>query len=114
MKEGCQVPKGNLAQRNEVCCHNRSSCNRRLEAERRMLEKIQKMLVVRSPTVRELLAEALGMYILMVRRRWAQVCVCVCRVGKHLQCATCKVSGFLLHPQGCSAAACYSLWWCQS
>lgn len=34
-----------------------------------MLEKIQKMLVVRSPTIRELLAEALGMYILMVRRR---------------------------------------------
>uniref|UniRef100_A0A8B9CEW2 Aquaporin 7 n=1 Tax=Anser brachyrhynchus TaxID=132585 RepID=A0A8B9CEW2_9AVES len=47
-------------------CLARSSCDRRLEAERRMLEKIQKMLVVRSPTVRELLAEALGMYILMV------------------------------------------------
>ncbi|XP_032061412.1 aquaporin-7-like [Aythya fuligula] len=42
------------------------SCPERLEPERRMLEKIQKMLVVRSPTIRELLAEALGMYILMV------------------------------------------------
>ncbi|XP_071887883.1 aquaporin-7 isoform X3 [Anas platyrhynchos] len=47
-------------------CPERSSCDHRLEPERRMLEKIQKMLVVRSPTIRELLAEALGMYILMV------------------------------------------------
>lgn len=84
MKGGCQVSKGNLAQRNEVCCHNRSSCGCRLEPESKMLEKIQKALTIRSGTIRELLAEALGMFILMVRRRWAQMCVsmhvcaCVC------------------------------------
>lgn len=41
-----------------------------------MLEKIQKMLTIRSNSIRELLAEALGMYILMVRRVCAQMCVC--------------------------------------
>lgn len=40
-----------------------------------MLEKIQKALTIRSVTIRELLAEALGMFILMVRRRWARMCV---------------------------------------
>lgn len=48
----------------------------RLEPESKMLEKIQKMLTIRSNSVRELLAEALGMYILMVRRMCAQMCVC--------------------------------------
>ncbi|XP_015132919.2 aquaporin-7 isoform X2 [Gallus gallus] len=38
----------------------------RLEPESKMLEKIQKMLTIRSNSIRELLAEALGMYILMV------------------------------------------------
>lgn len=78
VKGGCQVSKGNLAQRNEVCCHNRSSRGCRLETESKMLEKFQKALTIRSSTVRELLAEALGMFILMVRRRRAQACVSVC------------------------------------
>ena len=84
MKGGCQVSKGNLAQCNEVCCHNRNPRGCRLEPESKMLEKIQKALTIRSGTIRELLAEALGMFILMVRRRWAQMCmsvhvlVCVC------------------------------------
>uniref|UniRef100_A0A8C8AFQ8 AQP7 protein n=1 Tax=Otus sunia TaxID=257818 RepID=A0A8C8AFQ8_9STRI len=38
----------------------------RLKPESKMLEKIQKALTIRSGTVRELLAEALGMFILMV------------------------------------------------
>lgn len=107
MKEGCQVSKGNLAQSNEVCCHNRSSCDHRLEPERTMLEKIQKMIVVRSPTIRELLAEALGMYILMVRRRWAQVCVCA---GWVSICSS-NVQGqwFPTASSGLLRAACYSL-----
>lgn len=69
MKGGCQVSKGNLAQCNEVCCHNRSSRGCRLELESKMLVKIQKALTIRSGTIRELLAEALGMFILMVSRR---------------------------------------------
>lgn len=87
----CQVSKGSLAQCNEVCCwcHNRSSCDCRLEPESKMLEKIQKALTIHSGTLRELLAEALGMFILMVRRRWAQMCVsvvcaCMCSVGERV------------------------------
>lgn len=38
-----------------------------------MLENIKKMLRIRSSTIREMLAEALGTFILMVRR----VCACV-------------------------------------
>lgn len=56
-----------------MCCHNRRYCGCRLEPESKMLEKIQKALMIRSCTIRELLAEALGMFILMVRRTWAQM-----------------------------------------
>jgi len=87
MKGGCQVSKGNLAQRIEVCCHNRSACDCRLELESKMLEKIQKALTIRSSTVRELLAEALGMFILMVRRRWAQMCMSACASARVCVCA---------------------------
>lgn len=74
-KGGCQVSKVNLAQCNEVHCHNRSSCSSRLE--RKMPKKIQKALTTRNSTIRELLAEALGMFILMVRKRWAWMYVSV-------------------------------------
>lgn len=110
MKGGCQVSKGNLAQRNKVCCHNRSSWSYRLEPESTMLEKIRKALTIRSVTVREMLAEALGMFVVMVRRRWAQLCVCVCvcrESGRVFASAACKVSGFLAHPRGCSGVSCY-------
>ncbi|XP_030326441.1 aquaporin-7-like [Strigops habroptila] len=49
-----------------VCCHNRSCRGCRLEPESKMLEKIQKVLTIRNVTIRQMLAEALGMYILMV------------------------------------------------
>ncbi|KAK2512128.1 aquaporin-7 [Columba guinea] len=44
----------------------RSSWSYRLEPESTMLEKIRKALTIRSVTVREMLAEALGMFVLMV------------------------------------------------
>lgn len=69
-------------------CHNRSCCGCRLEPESKMMEKIQKALTIRSVIIREMLAEALGMYILMVRKGWAQMCmcmcVCVCREGERV------------------------------
>ncbi|XP_062456506.1 aquaporin-7-like [Rhea pennata] len=47
-------------------CLTRSSHSCTLEPESRMMEKIQKALTVRNRTIRELLAEALGMFILML------------------------------------------------
>lgn len=45
-------------------------------AERRMLEKMQKILTVRNELVREALAEALGTFLLMVRETACVVHVC--------------------------------------
>lgn len=42
-----------------------------------MLENIKEMIRIHNCTIRKMLAEALGMFILMVRRNLC-VCVCVC------------------------------------
>lgn len=77
MKGGCQVSKGNSPVQRSVLSQQDLLYSCRLDPESKMLEKIQKMLTIRSSSIRELLAEALGMYVLMVRKRCAQMCVFV-------------------------------------
>lgn len=62
-----------------------------------MLEKTKKLFRIRNSTVREMLAEALGTFILMVRR---SLCMCVCVCMQPFKAVVCKVSDFLPHPQG--------------
>ncbi|XP_072715775.1 aquaporin-7-like [Ciconia boyciana] len=72
--EGCALeqdptivpPHPSIGPSSSHFCPAWSSHGCRLEPESKMLEKIQKVLTIRSGTIRELLAEALGMFILMV------------------------------------------------
>lgn len=68
------------------------------------MQKTKKVFKIRNSTMREMLAEALGTFIFMVRR---SLCMCVCVCAQPTKAAICKVSGFLPHPQGCSVVGHY-------
>ncbi|XP_051498840.1 aquaporin-7-like isoform X4 [Apus apus] len=77
------------SQEGEWCLHgggDRHSCSYRPEPESSMLEKVQKSLTIRNTTIRELLAEALGMFILMVfgLSSVAQVVLGRGKAGEHM------------------------------
>lgn len=81
----------------------------REETRKIMLEKAKKLLRIRNSTIRKMLAEALGTFILMVRR---SLCTCMCRCLQPFKAVICKVSGFLPHPQGCPVVGWYCSLFC--